>query len=226
MPRTPCRASRWLAHVLTLALLLATGARAHAQVQPPESRDALHAPGKDVTVHLMTMGNGSDVYEMFGHSSFWIHDNVTQRDTVINWGVFDRDQPNFIPHFLKGLMLYSVGGNRLQDVLYSYRYWNRSVTTQELNLTATQRDTLLAMVRANFLPENVHYRYDYFVDNCATKPRDILDHVLGGQLRVGADSLSGTSYRWPTPRQCETFVVPRRSDCRASTHRPSTCGRA
>lgn len=201
MPRTLRRASHLLSRALTFVLLVGTAVRAGAQMQPLyESRDALHAPGKDVTVHLMTMGNGSDVYEMFGHSSFWIHDNVTQRDTVINWGVFDRDQPNFIPHFLKGLMLYSVGGNRLQDVLYSYRYWNRSVTTQELNLTATQRDTLLAMVRANFLPENVHYRYDYFVDNCATKPRDILDHVLGGQLRIGADSLSGTSYRWHATR--------------------------
>src|SRR5262249_54583779 len=44
-------------------------------------------------------------------------------------------------------------------------------------------------------PENVVYRYDYFLDNCATKPRDILDRALGGQLRTGSDSLSGSTYR-------------------------------
>lgn len=194
---------RTLSRALVMALTAAgLGAQTRAPVDvPPQSksnvvRDALHAPGNDVKVYLLTMGNGPHVWEMFGHSSIWIRDTVTMRDTVINWGVFDRDQPNFIPHFLEGLMLYSVGGNRMADVLYSYRYWDRSVTSQELDLSATQKDSLLAIMRANFLPENVNYRYDYFVDNCATRPRDILDRVLGGQLRVGADSLTNTSYRF------------------------------
>ena len=163
---------------------------------PTIERDALHAPGTDVRVYLLTMGTGPHVEQMFGHSSIWVRDTITHRDTVINWGVFDASEPNFIPHFLKGLMLYSVGGNRMVDVLYNYRYWNRSVTSQELNLTPTQKDTLLSIMQTNMVPENIHYRYDYFVDNCATRPRDILDRVLGGQLRIGADSLTTTSYRF------------------------------
>src|SRR3954471_4283748 len=110
------------------ALGAQTRAPVAAPAQPPAptiDRDALHAPGRDVKVYLLTMGNGPHVWEMFGHSSIWIRDTVTMRDTVVNWGVFDRDQPNFIPHFLQGLMLYSVGGNRMGDVLYSYRYWDR-----------------------------------------------------------------------------------------------------
>jgi len=166
-------------------------------------RDALHAPGKDVDVSLLTMGDGTEVWEMFGHAAIWIRDTQTGRDTVVNWGTFNRSQPNFIPHFLQGLMLYSVGGDNMSYIMYAYHYLNRSVTSQELNLSETQRDSLLSIIRTNFEPENVNYRYDYFVDNCATRPRDILNRVLGGQLRVGADSVTNTSYRWHALRQMQ-----------------------
>jgi len=53
----------------------------------------------------------------------------------------------------------------------------------------------LRMIQTNARPENLLYRYDYFVDNCSTRPRDILDRVLGGQFRAKADSLTGLSYR-------------------------------
>ena len=181
--------------LLRAGLAMLTAAALDAQMPLP-GPDALHASGKDVKVYLLTMGTGPHVEQMFGHSSIWVQDTITHRDTVINWGVFDASRPDFIPHFLKGLLLYSVGGNRMVDVLYNYRYWNRSVVSQELNLTATQKDSLLSIMRVNLLPENLNYRYDYFLDNCSTKPRDILDRVLGGQLRVGADSITGTSFRF------------------------------
>ena len=46
------------------------------------------------------MGNGNEIWELFGHDALLIHDNVSGRDTVFNWGVFDFRQPNFIAHFL------------------------------------------------------------------------------------------------------------------------------
>ena len=184
--------------------LLAAGAL-HAQMTPPGS-DALHAPGREVKIYLLTMGTGPSVEEMFGHSSIWVLNTVTHRDTVINWGVFDTTKPGFIRHFLQGLLLYSVGGNRMVDVLYHYKYHNRSVTSQELDLTATQKDSLLSIMRTNLLPENVNYRYDYFLDNCSTKPRDILNRVLGGQLRVGADSITSTTFRFHALRLMQENV--------------------
>src|SRR3954470_19730877 len=137
---------------------LALLAAATLGAQMPPGPDALHAPGRDVKIYLLTMGTGPHVEQMFGHSSIWVLDTVTHRDTVINWGVFDASRPDFIPHFLKGLLLYSVGGNRMIDVLYSYRAWDRSVTSQELNLTATQKDSLLSIMQTNLLPENLNYR--------------------------------------------------------------------
>lgn len=193
MLRTLFRVCSALAALCCVLLLSATALRAQ---MPSPQVDALHAPGTDVKIYLLTMGTGPHVEQMFGHSSIWVQDTVTHRDTVINWGVFDASKPDFIPHFLQGLLLYSVGGNRMIDVLYNYRYWNRSVISQELNLTATQKDSLLRIMQTNLLPENINYRYDYFVDNCSTRPRDIIDRVLGGQLRIGADSVTPRSYRF------------------------------
>lgn len=187
-----------------LGLLAAGALSAQTPLQTPAvpalQRDAMHAPGKDVTISLLTMGNGPQVEAMFGHSAIQIHDNATGRDTVFNWGVFDMQAPHFIAHFLQGLLLYSMGGNRMEDLLYSYRYWNRSVTSQELDLSAAQKDSIIHIIQVNAQPENVHYRYDYFAENCSTRPRDILDRVLGGQLRVGADSVTKTTYRWQALR--------------------------
>ena len=179
-----------------VAILLTTPVS--AQPAPPpasQSRGALHAPGSDVAISLITIGPGSQIWQMFGHSAIWIHDNHSGRDTVFNWGAFDLSSRDFIPRFLVGLLFYQIAGDAFQDVLGDARFWNRTVTVQELDLSTAQKESILSAIRLNVRPENVVYRYDYFVNNCATKPRDILDRALGGALRAGADSLSGSTYR-------------------------------
>lgn len=158
--------------------------------------DPLRQEGKNVTIHLMTMGHGTRVWELFGHNALWIHDNVTQRDTVFNWGMFSFSQEHFILRFLMGDMWYAMGGDPLEAIPAHYRYLNRSVYAQELDLTAAEKDSVLAQVRWYAQPENVNYRYDYFLDNCSTRVRDILDRALHGQLHAQAGGLTGTTYRW------------------------------
>lgn len=192
MLRRSCRAA--------VALLLAAGALSAQFRIPSPQPDPLHQSGKNVTISLLTMGDGEDVAAMFGHSAIWVHDNVTRQDTVFNWGEYDLRAPHFIVHFVHGLLLYQMGGHPLPATLDYYRAVNRSVVQQELALTAAQKDTLLSLMRVNAEPQNLVYRYDYFVNNCATRPRDLLDQALGGQLRVGADSLTPHSFRWHTLR--------------------------
>lgn len=181
-----------------LALTAATSLGAQQPVAPISTQpqpDPLHQAGRNVTVYLLTMGNGNHVWELFGHNAIWIHDNVTSRDTVFNWGVFSFRQPHFIARFLKGTMLYAMGGDSMEGILLEYRYWNRSVVAQELDLLPAQKDTILAAIRWNALPENVNYRYDYFRDNCSTRVRDLIDRALGGPIAVEARGLTGTTYR-------------------------------
>ena len=193
------------------ALALTTAASLHGQqVVPPTTvelpPDPIHQAGRNVTVYLLTMGNGAQVWELFGHNAIWIHDNVTKRDTVFNWGVFSFRQPHFIARFLKGTMLYSMGGDSMENILLEYRYWNRTVVAQELDLLPAQKDTVLAALRWNALPENVNYRYDYYRDNCSTRVRDLLDRALGGPIAAQARGLTGTTYRSHTLRLMQRDV--------------------
>src|SRR5262249_13103337 len=71
---------------------------------PVTNVDPLYQSGRNVTISLLTMGTGEEVWELFGHDAILIHDNVTGRDTVFNWGVFNFRQPRFIQRFLKGTM--------------------------------------------------------------------------------------------------------------------------
>jgi Domain of unknown function (DUF4105) len=168
--------------------------------------DPLHQSGKNVTITLLTMGTGQQVWELFGHDAIWIHDIVTGRDTVFNWGVFDFHQPRFIQRFLKGTMLYAMGGDPLSYQLMVYRYLNRSVVAQELDLTPAQRDSILQQIQWYAQPQNINYRYDYYRDNCATRVRDIIDRALGGQIKAKANTLTGTTYRWQSLRLMQVDI--------------------
>jgi hypothetical protein len=193
MIRTLLRAACGLA---VSSALVAQVPRTPPPPTPVVSVDPLHQKGENVTLSLLTMGSGTRIWELFGHNAIWIHDNVTQRDTVFNWGVFSFSQSHFILRFLKGDMLYAMGGDSLQWIGIAYRYLNRSVYSQELDLTAAEKDSVLKQIQWYARPENVNYKYDYFLDNCSTRVRDIVDNALHGQLRAQAGERTGRTYRW------------------------------
>jgi hypothetical protein len=186
--------------MLCAASALAAQSAAPRPVPRVVDVDPLHQIGQNVTITLLTMGSGKEVWELFGHNALWIHDNVTGRDTVFNWGVFDFHQPRFIQRFLKGEMLYAMGGDPLSQQLAVYRYLNRTVAAQELDLSVAQRDSILHQIQWYAQPENINYRYDYYRDNCATRIRDIMDNAIGGQMHTKAGSPTGTTYRWQSLR--------------------------
>lgn len=157
-------------------------------------------PGSELSVYLITMGPGDQVWEKFGHNAIWIHDPVRGTDQAYNYGMFDFAQPNFLHRFVQGRMLYWMEGFNAHATIEHYRQANRSVWAQELNLTPAQKHELDQFLRWNELPENRFYRYDYYRDNCSTRIRDALDRVLGGALRGTAGAASGSTYRSHTRR--------------------------
>ncbi|MEP6904749.1 MAG: DUF4105 domain-containing protein, partial [Gemmatimonadales bacterium] len=161
-------------------------------------------PGRELTVYLVTMGPGDEVWEKFGHNALWLHDSLRHTDIAYNWGLFDFSASDFLPRFLKGDMLYWMGGFDQMGTVDLYRRANRTVMAQELNLTSTQKDSLRKFVEWNAQPENRFYHYDYFRDNCSTRVRDALDRVLGGVIKRATDSIvTGTTYRSHTRRLTE-----------------------
>lgn len=161
-------------------------------------------PGSELTIYLMTMGPGEEVWEKFGHNAIWIHDSARNTDVAYNWGLFDFAAADFFQRFLRGDMRYWMGGFDQQSTVEFYRQANRSVWAQELALTPAQRTSLARFVEWNALPENRFYSYDYFRDNCSTRVRDVIDRALGGALKRQTDTgLSGFTYRYETQRLTE-----------------------
>ncbi len=160
-------------------------------------------------VHLLTMDQGDEVWELFGHNALLIRDLERGEELAWNWGLFDFDQVDFIPRFLRGTMLYTMGPALPGPFLQSYVASNRSIYSHRILLDDAEAAELDAFVRRNFLPENRDYVYHYFLDNCSTRIRDALDQVLGGILEEHfAPRLTERSFRWHARRlvQVSTWV--------------------
>jgi hypothetical protein len=135
------------------------------------------------TISVVTFGPfQGELFSAFGHSAFRIYDPVQRIDDAYHYGVFDFDQPNFYLNFAKGYLYYSLGTNDYQPFRNYYVHYNRKVHEQVLNLTELQKQKLYDYLQWNALPENVHYRYDYFYNNCATKIRDVVIDALGDDV--------------------------------------------
>ena len=153
------------------------------------------------TAHLITIDPGDVVWEKFGHNALWIHDPAAETDVVYNWGIFDFEQADFFRRLLFGHMRYMVASAELRATLWFYRMQGRTVRVQELRLTPEEVDDLQRRARTAVLPENRHYAYDPFRDNCSSRIRDLLDRVVGGAIRAQTDTVAtGTTYRSHTRR--------------------------
>jgi uncharacterized protein DUF4105 len=190
---------------LALSLSIGSVLEARAVPQNPPSNPAVVAgpaePGSNLTVYLLTFGWGNAVWERFGHNAIWIKDRGRGTDVTYNWGMFDFDQPHFLRRFLTGDTRYWMEAIDLEPMLRYYKQRNRSILSQELNLTPAQRLKLQQFVQWNALPQNKFYRYDYYRDNCSTRLRDALDHALSGQLQLATVTrLTSGTYRSHTQR--------------------------
>lgn len=134
---------------------------------------------QDATISVITCGPWQgELYSAFGHSAIRVHDPSLQIDEAYNYGVFDFDQPNFYLNFTRGYLYYQLAVWDYQRFAASYIYDNRFIHEQVLNLTPDQRQKVYDFLQWNALPENVHYRYDYFYNNCATRIRDVFVNVF------------------------------------------------
>ncbi len=182
--------------LLLPALLALAPAPSRAQGPAPAAE-----PGSELTVQLLTMGQGDLVWEKFGHNAIRIVDPVRGTDQAYNYGLFDFRQESFVLRFVQGRMLYWMEGIPMDWTLEVYRRGDRAVWAQDLNLTPRQKAELRDFLEWNARPENRFYRYDYYRDNCSTRVRDALDRVLGGRIRAETQGVpSGSSYRWHSLR--------------------------
>ncbi|MGH7475822.1 MAG: DUF4105 domain-containing protein [Longimicrobiales bacterium] len=184
---------------LLLAALLLAAVGSLARAQPSGAQ--VTEPGDQLRIYLLTIGPGELVWERFGHNAIRVYDAEAGTDIAYNYGLFDFADPGFFGNFLRGRLLYWMQGFDATATVDSYRRAGRSITVQELNLTAAQRLELQRFLRWNERPENRYYRYDYYRDNCSTRVRDAIDRALGGQIEAAtALQPSGGTFRSHTQR--------------------------
>jgi uncharacterized membrane protein (Fun14 family) len=158
-------------------------------------------PGSEIRVYLMTLGPGDAVWERFGHNAIVVEDASIGQSIAYNWGMFDFEEPGYVARLMKGRMIYWMAGYPTDAFVNAYVQQNRTIWMDELNLTPQQRIAMRDFVAWNALETNKFYRYDYYRDNCSTRVRDAIDHVLGGPLRTAWTAIpTEATYRSHTQR--------------------------
>lgn len=137
---------------------------------------------ENTQISLLTCSPGDLIYELFGHTAIRIQDDSHKLDFVVNYGLFDFDQPHFVYRFVRGKTDYTVGVNYTRSFIQSYAERGSSVTESTLNLTVAEKQDLLNRLNENLQPENRIYRYNFIYNNCATKVRDIFDMSIKRKL--------------------------------------------
>ena len=150
----------------------------------------------EAEISLLTIGPGKNLYDTFGHTAIHVKDTDRNLNVVFNYGHFNLEAPNFYLKFARGKLLYKLGFN-LYDAFYeSYVEEERWIKGQVLNLTIAEKQAVFNFLANNAKPENSTYLYDFFYDNCATRPLDVLKTISNNQLELNIDHFpSGKTHR-------------------------------
>lgn len=133
-------------------------------------------------IYILTCSPGDELYQAFGHTAFWITDENTRLNYIYHYGTFNYSDPNFYTNFIKGKLNYMLGLESYKMFMQEYSEAGRDVYKLELNLTFEQKVEMYNFLTWKSQPENKYYRYDFFVDNCATRVAGVLDSIYGDKL--------------------------------------------
>lgn len=196
--------------IISVIVMMLLGFSANAQFSPFEAAEKPDS----IRVALVTCYPGSEIYELYGHTALrvTIYDrivrddlpakpgyravqNISNFDMAFNYGIFSFSEPNFAYRFSKGVANYCLAYYPFSDFIREYARNQRKVVEQELNLSNEQKHQMLDMLLENAKPENRDYRYNYVLDNCSTRPRDIIEKVVGPSLKWGEPEEDNLTYR-------------------------------
>lgn len=124
-----------------------------------------------------------EVYAVFGHTAIRVKDIPNRLDYVFNYGIFDFNSSNFIYRFTKGETDYIVAAQDFNNYITEYKERGVDIVEQILNLSQEEKQNIWDALCINSLPQNRMYRYNFFFDNCATRPRDIIEKNIKGEIK-------------------------------------------
>ncbi|WP_294471105.1 DUF4105 domain-containing protein [uncultured Bacteroides sp.] len=167
-------------------------------------RQATANSNDSIRLSLLTCAPGEEIYSLFGHTAIRYEDPAQGIDVVFHYGLFSFDTPYFPLRFSLGQADYKMGATDYSHFAAEYDYFGRSVWQQTLNLTNEEKAELIRLLRENYRTENRTYRYNFFYDNCATRPRDKIEESITGKVIYPTEPQDGSlSYRDIVHQCCE-----------------------
>jgi hypothetical protein len=127
-----------------------------------------------IRISLLTCTPGEELYSTFGHCAIRIVDSNSVTDAVYNYGTFNFEDEDFYVKFTRGKLLYYISVERFPDFKADYEAMDRGITEQVLNFSAEEKLNIQNLLNDNLREENKYYKYDFFLDNCTTRLRDII----------------------------------------------------
>lgn len=131
------------------------------------------------------MGPGDELFSKFGHAALCVvAPELPAGGRCYNYGTSDFSRPIGLGwDVVRGRAKFWVSVSDWVSMLLSFQSQQRSIYRQVLPLSEEQAAELVAALETDALPENREYLYSHFLDNCSTRPRDLIDAVSGGALR-------------------------------------------
>lgn len=153
------------------------------------------------------------MWERFGHNALWVRDNTQGTDWAFDYGRFSfgrtvGQQLGFFAKFASGHQQYWMGDGDARAYLAAYQQAGRAIWAQELDLPPAARVAVRDFLLWNIQEDHKYYHYDYFLDNCSTRIRDVIDRAVAGQLKVWAEGVeTPMTYRDHTRRTTQNGPV-------------------
>ena len=148
-----------------------------------------------IRISLLTCTPGDELYSIFGHSAIRIIDSNSVTDYVFNYGTFNFEDEGFYLKFIRGKLLYFLSVEKSQDFMYDYSSMRRGITEQVLNFSAEEKKEIEYALIENLKEENKYYKYDFFLDNCTSRLRDIILKYKSPKTAISAVMPINTTFR-------------------------------
>ncbi len=149
----------------------------------------------NIKISLITITPGDPVYSWFGHSAIMVEqEGITS--LIYDYGVFSFNSDNFVENFLLGKMYYLLLPSNTDYRLAQAIEEEREIRKLEILLPNNKKLDIVNFLNFNSQDDNRTYLYDFYLDNCATRIRDILNWVSDGEFKEWAlNQYSPYTYR-------------------------------
>ncbi len=137
---------------------------------------------KNAEISILSSGKSDEaIYTKWGHAAIRINDPDLHIDVVFNYGIFNFKK-GFIYKFVKGETDYRLDTEDFIEAKEEAHEKNADYYEQVLNLSPEEKEKVFEALIENASPENRYYRYNFFFDNCATRPRLLLNKNIDGTI--------------------------------------------